>query len=642
MNLRKISYVLFSLFVVLILLFPGVLCVSAQNSSVQIQAHTTNLEPVNVLIIHSYYPTYEWSRAITAGILDSLSNSVYHDSEVYFEYMDAKRHFSPEYFASLAEVYKYKYKDAEKFDLIICSDNYAIDFLCSDAGLAIFPADIPVVFCGANAYDPTWLERRPEMTGVIEHIEPDKTLDFILQVHPETRNLLVINDHNTLTSQIVTEQAKEAFAPYENELHIIYLDDVSSSQMQEIVANVSDDTVIFLLLFNRDSEGKEVTMSESIEMIAEVAKVPVYSAWDFYLGEGVVGGKLTSAYNEGKLAGELAIEVLDGTSPADLPVTTSKYHSFMFDWGQMQLFSISEDDLPEGSIIINKKLTFSEQYRTEIHIVFGIILTLASVVFLLLINRRTLYNTQMELVEAKENAERADHLKSAFLANMSHELRTPLNGIIGFAQMLKVPSVPAEKKERYADIIVRSGNQLLNLINDILDLSKIEADELTIYRENLNVGDLLDDMYSLFNVQAESKKPPIELKLIKGLDAASTIYSDEGRIRQILTNLLGNALKFTHEGSVIFGCSLVNTNTLEFYVKDTGIGIPEEKFASIFGRFQQVDDSHSRKYEGTGLGMSISKGLAQLLGGDLRFESESGVGSTFYFTVPYVQNADES
>jgi signal transduction histidine kinase len=636
MTLQRIYSILFTLFIVLSLSCGGIISASAQIPSVSDGLNNVNSEPMKILIFHSYYSTYEWSSDVTTGIMSSLDNSSYGNSDIYFEYMDAKRHSSPEYIASLVEVYKYKYKDSENFDLIICSDNYAIDFLTSEEGLAIFPPEIPVVFCGANNYDSGWLDKRPKMTGVVEYIEPAETLNFILEAHPDTKNLLVINDNHTYTAQIVRGQAEEAFAPYEYNLNINYLDDMTALQMQETVANVSDDTVIFLLLFNRDSEGKEVTMSESIGLIDEVAKVPVYSAWDFYLGKGIVGGKLTSARNEGKLAGEIAVRVLNGEKPANIPIMNSQYHSFMFDWDQLERFSISVDKLPEGSIIINKDPTFYELYRNEVTIISVVFIFLLSIVSLLLINRARLKATQAELMDAKERAEYADRLKSTFIANVSHELRTPLNGIIGFSEMLKMPHLTSEKQSHYADIIKSSGHQLLSLINDILDLSKIEAGQLTVTKKNFTVNYVLFDLYSIFKVQFDCKNPPVELKLDVELeDEDSVIFSDEQAVRQILTNLLGNAMKFTREGSVKFGYHILGGNMIEFYVNDTGIGIPEDKFDRVFGRFQQVDDETSRQYKGTGLGLSISKGLTQLLDGDIRFESEYGVGTSFYFTLPY-------
>lgn len=614
-----------------------------QAVSISAASEQSTDEELSILVLHSYYPTYEWSNEISTGITDILKDSDYSDAEVYLEFMDAKRHFSPEYMTSLGEVYRLRYDDFNDFDLIIVSDNHAIDFLTSEIGLEIFPADIPVVFCGANDYDPAWLENRPKMTGVVESIKPSATLEQILKIHPETKNLLVVRDSHTHTSNIVTEQAKQDFAPYEDRLDIHYLEDMPVSRMQETVENVSDDTVIFLLLYNRDSTGKEVTMAESIQLIGESSKVPVYSSWKFYLGKGIVGGKLTSAYNEGKVAGEIAVRVLDGANPADIPVITSKYHSFMFDWGQMQKFSISENDLPEGSVIINRSPTFYELYKNEVIVISMVIISLLSVVSLLLVNQAKLKSTQDELTHAKEHAEYADRLKSAFIANVSHELRTPLNGIIGFSEMLNMPDITAEKQSHYADIIKTSGYQLLSIINDILDLSKIEAGQLTITKKNFGVNYVLFDLYSIFKVQFDCKTPPVELELNFNLeDDDSVIFSDEQAVRQVLTNLLGNAMKFTHEGSVEFGYHILNGNTMEFYVKDTGIGIPEEKFDRVFGRFQQVDDGTSRKYQGTGLGLSISRGLVNLLGGDIRFESEYGAGTSFYFTLPYEKEDVES
>ncbi len=630
------------LFILTGLLIGEIGFVSAQDSANVTSVSDPGHKKATILVLHSYYSTYEWSNDITKGVMYVLDNSEYRDADIYFEYMDAKRHPEPEYIVSLSEVYSHKYDDPEQFDLIIVSDNHAIDFLTSEAGLEIFPLDIPVVFCGANDFDPAWLEKRPNMTGVIESIEPSETLDLILKFHPDTKNLLVISDHNTHTSRIVTEQTKQAFAPYNETLDIHYLEDMTAAQMQETVASVSNDTVIFLLLFNRDRAGNEVTMMESIEMVASSSKVPVYSAWDFYLGKGIVGGKLTSAFNDGRLAGELGVRVLDGEDPASIPVQDSKYHDFLFDWEQLERFSISGDELPEGSIIANRVPTLYELYKTEMLVTAIVIVFLLSVVSFLLINQNRLKDTQAQLLAAKEKAEEADKLKSVFIANVSHELRTPLNGILGFSEMMKMSNISTEKKLHYADVINTSGKQLLGLINNILDISSIEAGKVTVRKTEFDVNEMLLELYSMFRPQFEINKPGVDLIFNQDTeDENFFIYSDKQMIRQILTNLLGNALKFTQDGIVEFGYSMPDHNTIQFYVKDTGIGIPQERYDCVFGRFKQVDDGSSRQYEGTGLGMSISKGLAQLLGGDIEFESEVGVGSVFYLRVPHVRRFHE-
>jgi signal transduction histidine kinase len=283
--------------------------------------------------------------------------------------------------------------------------------------------------------------------------------------------------------------------------------------------------------------------------------------------------------------------------------------------------------------------SFFDQYRIELYTIIIALIIQFILIFLLLVNHRILKNTQADLVAAKERAEEADLLKSRFLANMSHELRTPLNGILGFSQLI-ISSSPDEKCIHYASLIEKSGGRLLLIIDDILDISKIEADQLVIHKERFNVNEMLDDIYSLFQIQFESKEEPVELILVKSLDDnESMLYSDEHRVRQILNNLLGNSMKFTERGKVEFGYD-IKDDFMMFYVSDTGIGIPEDHYECVFGRFRQVHGGSTRKYKGTGLGMPISKSLTELMGGFMSFESEVGVGTTFYFSLPYVQESE--
>jgi len=242
-----------------------------------------------------------------------------------------------------------------------------------------------------------------------------------------------------------------------------------------------------------------------------------------------------------------------------------------------------------------------------------------------------------ELLIGKQKAEEADKLKSTFLANMSHEIRTPMNGIIGFAEILKDPSLSYEKKEEYLNLIQESGKILLDLVNDIIDISKIEANQIVTEETECSLNYFLFELYSFFLSNNSNKGiSNIELRLNKGLtNENSRIYTDQMRLRQVLTNLIGNALKYTCEGYIEFGYILKDDQTLQFFVKDTGIGIQKNKLSNIFERFVQVHNSTTRQYQGTGLGLAISKGFIELMGGKIWVESEIEKGSTFYFTIPF-------
>lgn len=237
-----------------------------------------------------------------------------------------------------------------------------------------------------------------------------------------------------------------------------------------------------------------------------------------------------------------------------------------------------------------------------------------------------------DLTKAKERAEESDRLKSAFLANMSHEIRTPLNSIVGFADLLLDPDFDREQYADFARIISNSGNSLLSIISDIMDISKIEAGQIKVYKASFSVVQLMKEIHKQQAFMAIEKGLELKINVSNELETL-LIESDENRLRQILVNFVGNAIKFTSKGYVEIGAKVQGDSVL-FHVKDTGIGIPQEYHNEIFDRFRQVEDADTRKYGGNGLGLAISKSLVELLGGQIGIESEQGKGSTFYFTVP--------
>jgi len=242
---------------------------------------------------------------------------------------------------------------------------------------------------------------------------------------------------------------------------------------------------------------------------------------------------------------------------------------------------------------------------------------------------------RLNLLEEKRKAEISDQLKSAFLANMSHEIRTPMNSILGFSQLLEDESINRETRTKYLGYIHSSGESLLNLINDIIDISKIEAGELKLERSYFNLFEMMQELYDTFLSEREKmNKSDMKLNLDLPIYAESFLYyTDRFRLKQILANLLSNAFKYTDEGAVAFGFR-EQKKQLVFFVRDTGIGMSEEEAKLVFERFWKVKERKGRLYSGTGLGLAISQNLAELLGGSIGLESERDVGSEFIFTIP--------
>jgi signal transduction histidine kinase len=243
-----------------------------------------------------------------------------------------------------------------------------------------------------------------------------------------------------------------------------------------------------------------------------------------------------------------------------------------------------------------------------------------------------------ELLLAKEKAEESDRLKSSFLSNMSHEIRTPMNGIIGFTELLKEPDLTSDESKDYIQIIQVSGARMLHTINNIIDMAKIESGLMKPDIKEANINEKLESIYKDFKPDVECSG--LHFSYRNGLPAKEAIIkTDHEKVYGILTNLIKNAIKFTREGSIEFGY-YKKGKFLEFYVEDTGMGIPEKQHQIIFEWFRQGDETYSRLYEGSGLGLSICKSYVAMLGGEIWLKSDEQ-GSTFYFTLPYNNVSEE-
>ncbi|PWD99152.1 PAS domain-containing sensor histidine kinase [Marinilabilia rubra] len=246
------------------------------------------------------------------------------------------------------------------------------------------------------------------------------------------------------------------------------------------------------------------------------------------------------------------------------------------------------------------------------------------------INKMIVMRDLTDIIKARQRAEESDRLKTAFLANMSHEVRTPLNAILGFSSILNDDTLPGEERSRFIDLIHQSGIQLLNIIDDIVDVARIEQGNLRISRVSVEVNPLLRETMDIMKLElADGSKPDLELRMENHLPVGYTIQADPLRLKQVLMNLLNNAIKFTRKGLVKLEVFKNNNHEVIFDVEDTGIGIPAEKMEVIFERFRQADESTTRVAGGNGLGLFISKNLIEQMGGQIKGTSTPGQGSTF-------------
>jgi len=332
----------------------------------------------------------------------------------------------------------------------------------------------------------------------------------------------------------------------------------------------------------------------------------------------------------------VTLDLLGVASKKDLNYLSKSFNENSFNTFKDELVSFTSN---ENEFIRETEIVRGDRSVISV-IVKSVLLEDGKTVLVSMVNITDIKNAEKKLKRqnkklktAKEKSEESNKLKTEFLNNMSHEIRTPMNGILGFAEILKLPDLSLEKQKNYINIIQNSGDQLLRVIDDIIEISRLGTKQVQIIEKEVCLNNLMLALFSIFQITSKENNLPLYFK--KGLpDTESTIFTDASKLNKILSNLLENAFKFTHIGSIDFGYNL-NGNFLDIFVKDTGVGINTEKQKTIFDRFSQVEKELSQKFGGLGLGLSIAKENALLLGGKITVTSEKGVGSTFTLSIPY-------
>lgn len=604
-----------------------------------------------VLILCSGSADMNWYQRIHRHVEQRIWEEI-GPSEILMEYLGLLRDNTPEHRKMLGTLLRNKYT-GQTFDLIINLNRFAMSFVREDLKL-LFP-DTPIVFGDNKTEVAEPVRSDPRITCVLSEknkYRSEMTLKLALQLQPDTRQVVVVSGRDP-HSQDYERRARKLFAKYQNRVRFTWL---SGAPMREIIAKVSrlpSDAVVIFLFFLEDGDGNKFMPLESPQMVAEASTAPVYGLWDELIGLSLVGGHMNSAIANADRIADSSLRVLRGEAPSSIPYGRYKFQ-YMFDWRQLKRWSIPEDRLPLGSIVMFKELTAWERYKGQIIGIMALIVFQLLIIAYLLhqrtIRRRAerklskardeledrVAERTLDLAKAKEAAEAANGAKSVFLANMSHELRTPLNHIIGFTELI-VDNRFGDlntKQKKYMNNVLQSGQHLLSLVNDILDISKVESGKLEMQPVPVDLKHMMQN--SLIMVKEKALKHGIRLSLDTG-GIPESIMADERKLKQILYNLLANAVKFTPVGGSV-NCIAIHSGSngdIEVSVTDTGIGISAADLKRIFDPFEQVEGSISRRFQGTGLGLSLTKKLVELHGGKIWAESDGvGKGATFRFTIP--------
>jgi len=351
----------------------------------------------HVLVLNSYHKGLSWTDNIVKGVESVLPPESNH-LEISFEYMDTKRNSSDRYFTKLYEIYKIKY-EKERFDVIIACDNDALNFV-SKYRKTLF-VDTPIVFCGINDFQDSMVWDPSMVTGVVEETDMKSTLDLALKLFPAASRVVVIDDKTT-TGVAMKNELMQVMPYFKDRVHFVFFEDFDISELRQKVRNIPPDSIILLLLVNRDKTGNFFTYEESLAFIYDESKVPIFSVWDFYLGGGIVGGMLTSGYSQGRTAAEMALRVMHGTKVADIPLVRKSPNRFMFDYSQLKRFGVSTYRIPKESAIISLPDSFYSKYKTFILGIGATIFTLSLIIFVLLVNISQRRKVEKALRESEE------------------------------------------------------------------------------------------------------------------------------------------------------------------------------------------------------------------------------------------------
>ena len=471
------------------------------------------------------------------------------------------------------------------------------------------------------------------VAGYVYEYDVDKNIELMRRFYPDMRRVAFISDntYGGLSMQALVKKEMEKYP----DLETIWLDGRTETFMEvsERMRRLPQNTCVLLGTWRVDCTESYVIGNTTYMLRDANPTLPVFTIASVGLGHWALGGYTPEYHAVGKNIGAVTYDFLDKGDREGVDLVTIP-GNYTFDIKRLHEFKLDSLNLPQGAVLVNKTPSFYEQYKYWVigvvsAFMFLIACFLIAIYYIIRINhlKHNLEVSGEELLVAKEKAEESNRLKTAFLANMSHEIRTPLNAIVGFSSVLVSDDSSPAEKEQYCDIIQKNSDLLLHLINDILDISRMESGKIKFVWEECDVVELCQTALST----AEYGRKTSALFLFETPVASLVIKTDAQRLKQVLINLLSNAAKFTPSGSIKLAIAIDKQHQqLELSVSDTGCGIPSDKSDRVFERFEKLNEYS----QGTGLGLAISRLIVENLGGKIWVDKDYTEGARFVFTHP--------
>ena len=592
-----------------------------------------------ILIISSFHFSHQWSQDIIRVIRRKLASDL---NGCTIDYLDLNavrnslEEINERFQAHLPSIHDGKY------DCIVAILDDAIKLLCKYH--KAIPPSVPLVVYSNHSIVEQLRAVHANSTGISGQIDLGKNIELGLLALPDSQEVLVIVDPADASAEL-SRSLRQSIAAFSNcRVRVANGGSFSYLELLEMSRRLPPKSFVILGFYrdySRDGYGSMVDFARNF--FAECPR-PCLVPTNLSLTNGSLGGVTSKGTSNGEMLAEMTLQAIKN-GRADKIRIAKEHTNFVIDIAVAKRFNVSIANLPDKVLLVNKTHSLWQTNRTEI-----ILLTLTTLFLsvltgcLIVISSRSRRNAELSLLNhqlglAVADAQNADQAKTMFLATMSHEIRTPLNAVIGFSELLQHDHIPPTEQNEYLQAINVAGVSLLNLINDILDLSKIESNQMDFATSRTDFKALCQDIALIFHHRLDEKG--LTLSISEAADFP-WVYVDARSLRQILLNLVGNAVKFTQHGGITIDYHFTPSNdsqgTLVIKVSDTGIGIPKYKQRKIFDPFVQDSTIRGSRTEanGTGLGLPIVKRLVERMGGNLTLTSERGLGSCFAIELPKV------